>query len=1199
MSKKWRQLIFFVAASLIGGAWFSAPHAETAPPPDREAAYRANNRGVALLEQYKYKEGAEEFRRALSFDDKLFLARVNLAIALYNAPDLDAARREAEAALKLKPDSPHARYVLGLIAKSQTRADDALREFQQVLALDPDDTGANINAGQLYAQARQYDQAAAAFRRAVANEPHNTSALYGLGQALLRANARDEGQTVMRQFQKFRQSGSGTTLSNNYLEQGRYAEAVASTGAEPDLVDKTARKVTFQEVNTRAVKRKPLAKLYPARPFISLFQTKPVSRYDILRNFAGGMALLDFDGDGDLDMVSSTISITDFRREGRHSMAKTKSALLLQRNDNGKFADITAASGDLAQGLNSIVTGLVAGDFDNDGLPDLFALGYQDLRLFRNEGKGKFKDVTTKAKLPKYEPLSLSCAFVDFDHDGDLDIFVAGFTYLDARAEVNDFIFPREFDPAPNMLLRNDGNGSFTDVSEASKVNQSKPLREATRIAGDGKSIAIVPTDFNNGRDVDLLVVNYGGPMNLFRNERDGSFKDVAAEVGLPVGLWTCVAAGDFNKDGFTDFFFGQEESVYETSGGIGVFAVSDGHGKFRVQNAPPETKNAAAAQFVDYDNDGLLDLAIAKKEGRQLIRNLGSDWQIGPAQNYFYPFNPRQMLAADFDADGDLDLFLPSSQSFPWRLKNEGGNRNNSVRVNLKGFVGNRSGVGAKVEMRAGSLGQKLEYYAASPAPAPADLVFGLGRRTAADAVRVLWPSGIVQAEFEGLDKLARKPLAMTELDLKPSSCPFLYAWNGDKFEFVTDFMGGGEMGYWLAPGVYNQPDPDEYVRIRGDQLRERDGRYELRATNELEEVLFVDHLKLIAVAHPADTEIYPDEGLGHAPYPAPLKFYKTRPQPVEAWDDAGRDVTARVAKLDNKYVDGFALHPIRGYAEEHSLTLRLPGISRQDAKAQSEKTVLLMTGWTDYAFSSDNVAAAQAGRAMQPPVIQVKDQQGVWRDTDALAGIPVGRPQTVTVDLTGKFLSASREVRIVTNMRVYYDQILVETGGGDFPVQVNELAPVVADLRWRGFSAETRGAGAAQPIGYDYDKVSPDGPWKTMPGRYTREGEVNELLAQSDDLFVISRPGDELRLSFDANGLPPLPAGWKRTFLLYADGFSKELDINSATPATLGPLPFHGMSKYPYSRPETYPLTPAREAAMERYNTRVVKAELPWLGL
>jgi hypothetical protein len=502
---------------------------------------------------------------------------------------------------------------------------------------------------------------------------------------------------------------------------------------------------------------------------------------------------------------------------------------------------------------------------------------------------------------------------------------------------------------------------------------------------------------------------------------------------------------------------------------------------------------------------------------------------------------------------------------------------------------------------------------------------VFGLGRREAADAVRILWPSGIVQAEFEGLDKLARKPLAVTELDLKPSSCPFLYTWNGEKFEFVTDFMGGGEMGYWLAPGVYNHPDPDEYVRIRGDQLREQNGRYELRVTNELEEVLFVDHLKLIAVAHPADTEIYPDEGLGHAPYPAPLKFYKTKPQNVVAHDDKGRDMTAKLAKLDNQYADGFALRQIRGYAETHSLTLHPggagvppadapPGASGVAAGSSSGETglrreqagedacaprcVLLLTGWTDYAFSSDNVAAAQASQTMQPPVVQVKDKQGIWRDTDALVGIPIGRPQTVTVDLTGKFLSDSREIRIVTNMRVYYDQILVETGAGDFPVQVNELAPAVADLRWRGYSAEVRGAGVEQPIGYDYAKVSAYGPWKTAPGRYTREGDARELLEKSDDVFIVSRPGDELRLSFDAKQLPPLPAGWKRTFLLYSDGFSKELDINSATPGGVGPLPFHGMSKYPYSWPETYPLTPAREALRERYNTRVVRAELPWLA-
>ena len=116
-------------------------------------------------------------------------------------------------------------------------------------------------------------------------------------------------------------------------------------------------------------------------------------------------------------------------------------------------------------------------------------------------------------------------------------------------------------------------------------------------------------------------------------------------------------------------------------------------------------------------------------------------------------------------------------------------------------------------------------------------------------------------------------------------------------------------------------------------------------------------------------------------------------------------------------------------------------------------------------------------------------------------------------------------------------------------------------------------------------------------MPGRYTREGDVRELLLKSDDMFVISRPGDEISLSFDARKLPSLPAGWTRTFLLYSDGFSKEMDINSASPDQLAPLPFHGMSRYPYSWPEHYPLTDARRRYIETYNTRVVTSPVPKL--
>jgi hypothetical protein len=197
------------------------------------------------------------------------------------------------------------------------------------------------------------------------------------------------------------------------------------------------------------------------------------------------------------------------------------------------------------------------------------------------------------------------------------------------------------------------------------------------------------------------------------------------------------------------------------------------------------------------------------------------------------------------------------------------------------------------------------------------------------------------------------------------------------------------------------------------------------------------------------------------------------------------------------------------------------------------------------------------------------------------------------VTVDLTGKFLSSSHVVRIVTNMRVYWDQILVDTSSGRFPTKMTRLDPIAANLHWRGFSSEITPDGR-EPFGYDYQRVSFTSPWKVMTGHYTREGDVRELLIESDDMFVIARPGDEISLSFGAHQLPPLPRGWTRTFLLYADGFSKEMDINSASPDQVGPLPFHGMTKYPYQFPEGYPLTEARRAYLDNYNTRYVAAEV-----
>ena len=1068
---------------------------EQAKPDARENAYRANNIGVALLEQFKHKEAADAFRRALQLQPDLALARINLGIALFNVPDLPAAQKELQAASALAPSAPQPPYLLGLLAKTQNRPEEAVAAFQKVLRIDPNDVGANINLGQLYAQQRKYAEAIAVLRTAIAAEPYNATALYNLGTALMRGGQREEGQKVIAQFQELRQRGTGTTLGTNYLEQGRYAEAIASTGAEADLVDKRTPEVVFTDVTATVL---------------------PAGDWPAAQESGGAVLLFDYDLDGDLDLFE---------------VAGTRQRLA--RNDAGKFTDVTAQSGALSKAASAGVAA-IAGDYDNDNRPDLFVVRVGGSTLYHNDGNGSFSDVTASTKIPSIPFAARTTAFADVDHDGDLDIVIAGEGHL---------------------LLRNNGDRTFTDQSAAAKLTDKVSAR------------AIVPTDFDNRRDVDLLIASTE-KISLWRNMRDGTFRDVAADVGLVTTGASAVAAGDINKDGFTDFYF--------SSGTTGTFAISNGKERFQNTQAPSVSN---AAQLLDYDNDGLLDLISIAQTGVKVLRNTGDSWtdvSDKTTAKLAAGAGLAVLASGDLDRDGDTDLVFGVPGGGLKVARNDGGNANRSLRVGLAGKVSNRSAVGSKIEMRAGSLAQKLETYAAAPAPAPADVIFGLGKRTTVDAVRVLWPAGILQAETEFANPgKSLVTLSLTELDRKPSSCPYLYVWNGERFEFVTDFMGGGEMGHLDAPGIYNTPDPDEYVRIRGDQLRERDGRYELRITNELEEALFVDHVQLISVAHPQGVEVYPNEGLTAPPRPFKLFTTQNARVPLAAVDEHGHDVLSRIARMDREYPDDFELQPIRGYAEEHELVLKL------EPNLQG-RVLLLMTGWTDYAWSSDNLAASQSGKSLRLPALQVKDKHGQWKTIIENVGIPVGRPQTVVADLTGKFLSASREVRIVTNMRIYWDQILVDDSPGKFPVQLTRLDPSVADLRWRGFSLEYAPEGR-QPMSYDYKKVSFTSPWKVMTGRYTREGDVRELLLESDDMFVISRPGDELILSFAAHKLPPLPKGWTRTFLLYGDGFSKEMDINSASPDQVGPLP------------QRYPMTEKRLRYMEKYNTRVVTSPIP----
>ena len=1137
--------------------------------PDRsEDAYRANNHGVALLEQFDYQGAAESFREASALNAALGTAHLNLAVALYHAQDFSNAERAVRTSIPLLPSALQPLYLVGLIARAQNQPTDALDAFLQVLDSDPLDIGANINAGQLYLEIQEYGTAIEYLRRAYTHEPHNVTASYNQGLALVRNGNTDEGQQLLETAQALRATNYGITYGPGYLNEGRYAVAIASTGAEPELVDQAVPSASFSLRNIASTgldnappEESPFGRSYTAEDLNDL-----AALQQLAASLGGGLAAIDYDTDGDLDLFRATPA----------------GEQLLQNNGGNNWSDVTDTVALSDPPANSTPIGVITLDYNNDHAPDLFVIRQGISSLYRNDA-GRFTDVTGSAGIPQLPFLPGSAAAMDVDHDGDADLLIAGLVDVIATRQAlgnRSVAFPQEFAPAPLLLLRNNQDGTFTDITTQAGLTST------------GHAVAIVPADFNNGRDLDFLIVDRDDSPRLFLNQRDFTFRDVTSDAGLTRNgtVTTGVTAADLNHDDYPDIIFAGESPTDS------AIALSDGQGGFTMTSAPTSAQGAHALQLIDYDNDGLLDLLSWTSDGVRLARNIGTSWTdvSSAALTAQVPLPviaaPPTFVVADFDLDGDTDFITATTGSV--LLAENSGTPNGSLRVSLRGTASNRLGIGAKVQLRAGSLSTRLDTTSATPPVSPADLVFGLGSRPGADVIRVLWPSGIVQAEVPQTQAVLTTLVPVQELDREPSSCPLLFTWNGTRFEFITDFLGGGEMGYWHGPDHYNTPDPVEYVRIPGDRLQPRNGQLELRITNELEEVIFFDHLSLISVSHPNDITVYPNEGQTVPPKPHRLHGVRDIRTPVRVFNNKGTDMTERVAALDRRYPDEFGLKPFRGYAESHTLTVDL-------GPRDDEAITLLLTGWTDYAFSSDNVAAHQAGLTPSLPALQIKDGVGNWRHAIDI-GIPVGRPQTIAVDLTDHLHPGEHEVQIVTDMRVYWDQIQIgrpvslDNIEDHAVVREQTLHATTAELRARGFSKELHPNGT-QPTTYDYEQVSLLSPWKTMSGSYTRPGDVRELLAVSDDLFTIAKDGDEVVLSFDAAQLDSLPTNWTRTYLLRTDGFSKEMDINSASPDSVEPLPFHAMSAYPYSDSEHYPKTRTHETYREIFNSRHVVQSIP----
>lgn len=1103
-----------------------------------DEAARLNNIGVAYMNQQLFEKGLKAFEEATTRDPNLLTAKLNRGIALLNLQRVDEAKVFLKEATERDPKNPHGWYNLALLYKNSGDPQSAVEGFTRVSEIDSNDADTWYMLGSVYLQLKQFPQAITSYQHALKLNPLDASAEFGLSRALQQSGDTAQAKQHLTRFQYITQNKLGATMSLTYGEQGQYSRAEELASAPHQVPP--AIKVRFVDVTQQAG-----------------IATKSVLNKP--SNLGSGACVLDFDDDGKPD-----IFLADYGKEG---------GLALYHNlGNGKFEDVTRKAG-LDPSLHAM--GCTAGDYDNDGETDLAVSLKDRVLLLHNEKNGTFKDVTSAAGV-KSDGLNLGVTFVDFDHDGDLDLYIARYS---TDSKTKDGAAPAaQNGVGTNEMWRNNGNGTFTDVTDQ------------VALAGSGPGIAAVGTDYNNDRAVDLVVTSTGKPPSIFENPREGKFlarEPWSAPMPAPAAG---VAVLDFNHDGWMDVAF-----THSGAPGITLWRNNQGKSFDPVTLPTPKWLRGWGIAAFDYDNDGFVDIAALgeTKDGDgqiRLFRNMGPDGfkdvtaEVGLDKFEFR--DPRALVTADFDGDGATDLLLTQNHGTVVLLRNEGATQNHWLKLSLKGLNDNKSAIGTKVEIFSGANRQKFEIAGSSGylGRNSGDIIVGLGQAKSADVVRMLWPTGVLQDEIEVAGDRVQNYL---EIDRRGSSCPTLFVWNGKRYELVADVLGAGVIGHWVGDGQRNIPRPTEYVKVDRDAIHLKDGKLSFRLMEPMEEVVYLDKVGLVAVDHPADIEVDPNEYFAsNPPYPD-FKVVTSRAArpPAGAWDDTGRDILPDL--LGHRYVGNFELLPFKGFTKPHSMVVEL------DKPYAGGPLHLLMHGEIEYFTATGMYAASQAGVEATAPYVEALDAEGNWRRVVNDMGFPAGLPRTMTVDLSGKLPAGTKRIRITTDLQIYWDGILVDRSEQSDKVRLTHVPLARGDLRFHGYPKQIEDAPPGN-VKYVYEQVSATGPYARQAGTYTRYGDVKPLLTGSDDRFAVFGSGEEVALEFDPSSLPSLAKGWTRDYFFAANGYEKDMDFYAAEGSTVEPLPFQKMGTYPYPG-RSYPLDPEHLQYLLEYNTRYLSGNEP----
>ena len=1101
-----------VGLALVGVAagafWLTRSPAGLPSPGSDEyrETVRAFYRGLASVEVGLLDDARTQFSRAADLAPAEPAIAANLAVAHIGFGDEEAADVQLDLAETLAPGSSEIAFLQGQLAGFRGQFDDAITQYRRAAELNADNLKARFALAQELEQSGGDDDVVEAQRLLegiLGRRPENLAVLVAhVRLATARGDDLAAADTV----------GRLTALSTDWPESARaQLDALAAAIAEGDL----------QRAGTAAALLRNV--LVRVNAFLESLALVSVSAELVAEPLMSFLRLPSPSPTAAPVDATLTYTVEPLDRSG--APARIVAGLVLS-NEAAAPAVIAVDDREIRRidttevvllpdggGVSDTPTALQAFDWNSDFLVDLAVTGGGGLGLLEQTEDETFRAVSLVSV--DGDPVAVADAsgvwVADVEMDGDLDLLLGS---IGTEPE----------------LLQNNGDGSWTPM---------QPFSGVTDLVG------FVWGDLDRDGDPDAALLDAGGQVSLFTNRQAGQFTDWSA-LGLPDAV-LALALGDLDADSRLDLV---------TLDGAGDVSRSTWDGEdWETERVATWDSFPAGARpgshrllLADLDNNGALDVTAS---GGADTRIWLSD-ERSVLEAFAAPPAAEALGVIDLNGDGWLD-FVGLQDAAPVRMLGRGtaGYQWQEIRPRAQLAAGdqriNSFGVGGEVEVRSGLLVQK-QVLTGAP------LHFGLGVYPAVDVTRIVWPNGVMQADFD----FATGQVVIAEQRLK-GSCPWLFAYDGTEMQFVTDFLWRSPLGLRInAQDTAGITQTEDRVLIRGDQLVPRNGEYDLRITAELWETHFFDAVSLLVVDHPHETEVYVDERF--AKEPVTLATYTTGPsRPVQqAWDDAGDDVTDLVDTRDGRYLASVKRGRYQGVTRDHVLEVDLgPTVVDHDA------VYLLAHGWVYPTDSSINVAIGQGGHlAPRGVALEAKDRAGAWQLVHADLGFPAGKNKTMVIELTRlPDGHVPRQVRLRTNLEVYWDWIGHAPKLDHPSVESTRLDARLAMLQYRGFSrTDFHGPRALEIPRYEIANTRPR--WRDLVGYHTRFGDVGALLAGVDDRYVIMNAGDELRLRFPAP--PPPPDGWRRDFVLIGDGWIKDGDFNTTHSKTVGPLPSHDNPEY-----------------------------------